>query len=309
MAFFLADAEGYARTRGKQRIFVYVVTNENIVSQNDGYNSIVDVHSRQWRIHNILIQLLQHYPPCLGYSIMPRSALHELPYVDPDVYPPLYSPAFNPPMRYRDVLQNLSSRDFVGSEASIQGLRYFERWRTAQGLSTKPIVAITLRRYGYNQERNSNLNAWSAFAHWVRRIGFYPVFVPDSDTCWDELSELRGETFFREPCWNLGLRIALNEAAFVNFFYSNGTAAIAVLSRKTRYVVFLPIIEGSQQANSCSYEFMGLDTTVNRFPFSLEHQLISWTPDDLEHIQAAFLRVAELDIDGFRRDQLTAPII
>jgi hypothetical protein len=293
MAFFLADADSHARNRGKPRIFVHVVIeDESDFLSCASYTEVVDADSRRWRIHNIVIPLLHHYPSCVGYSIVPRSALPALPYANPDTYPPLYGPRFNPVMQYKEVLKNLTTRGFVGFEASIQGRRYIEKWRAAHGLSEKPIVVITLRLYGYEIQRNSNVDAWCAFAGWVRERGFHPVFVPDTDACWDELPQLQGKTLFREACWNLGLRIALNEAAYVSFFYSNGTATLAELSHKTRYVAFLPVIKDSMQTSEAVFNHWGLDTTVDRFPFSKEQQLISWTRDDLDHIQAAFLRIA-----------------
>jgi hypothetical protein len=48
-----------------------------------------------------------------------------------------------------------------------------QRWLSARGIGSRGLVTITLRGYGDMPERNSNIEAWSAFAR-----GFDPGF-PD----------------------------------------------------------------------------------------------------------------------------------
>jgi hypothetical protein len=291
-AYFLAEADRHARSRGKTRIFVYIVQQDaEFFIIDEKYEIAVDESRRKWRIANILIPLLLHYPPVVGFSMIPRSTLDQLKLPDSSSYPPMYSKNYNPPFLYLEAFSNLASSGFTGFEATTQGRRYVETWLSARGIANQNIVAITLRRYNYDAIRNSNIEAWSQFANWLRPLGYHPVFIPDTDSCWESLPELHGEIIFSEAAWNLGLRMAMNELAYLNFFVSNGTAAIAQLSSRCRYVAFIPVIDSSEQAQESVYRGYGLDPEVSeRFPFSLEHQIICFDHDDFENIKTSFLR-------------------
>jgi len=149
-------------------------------------------------------------------------------------------------------------------------------------------VVITLRQYGYDVSRNSNIEEWVKFARWVKGQGFTPVFVPDTDSCWVPNNLLDDFIIFNEVCWNLGLRMALNELAFVNLFYYNGPASLCILSKKPRSVVFFPVLDESLHANSATIKQFGLTNGQRRYDFAEPHQLLSWKLDSFENIQEEF---------------------
>jgi hypothetical protein len=299
-AYFLADADSYARSKGKAGIYVYIIESDNDIMLSDkNYNQIIDKSKREWRIQNILLPLISHYPSCIGFAVVPRAMIHDLPLPSANTYPPMYNLNYHPPFRYREAIKNITNRGFSGFMATNQGKKYVEGWCTSHGINNKKLVAITLRRYGYEVERNSDIDAWCQFAQWVRGLGYCPVFIPDTDSCWECLPQLEGEIIFSEAAWNIGLRIAMNEVAIVNFFVSNGTAAIAQLSKQARFVHFLPIIPNSQ-ADAEIYIDYGLNVEKSeKFPFAMEDQLLSFTNDEFDHIKSAFLRVSKHERQEF----------
>ena len=151
------------------------------------------------------------------------------------------------------------------------------------------MVVITLRQYGYDVTRNSNIEEWVKFAHWVKEIGFTPVFVPDTDSCYLPNNLLEGFIVFNEACWNLGLRMALNELAFVNLFYYNGTAAICKLNKKVRIIAFYPILEKSIHGDSATINVMGLKEGQRRYDYAQPYQFLSWKHDSFENIREEFM--------------------
>ena len=94
---------------------------------------------------------------------------------------------------------------------------------------------------------------------------------------------------FNEPCWNLGLRMAINELAFVNLFYVNGPSSICTLSKKCRSILFFPVIEESTYANSTTFEKFGLINGQRRYNFAESYQFLSWKRDSFENIKDDFM--------------------
>ncbi|MBF0613995.1 MAG: hypothetical protein HQL92_02450 [Magnetococcales bacterium] len=302
-AFFLVAAETFANSHGFQKLYVLFVkksdANFTEVFADPTYASVVDQHNQAWRINNILIPLVNLHPSCVGYSVLPQRSAVISHLTDALVYPVGYSATMLPRMRYRDVMHMLSTHGFNGFRASRQGLRYIQEWRLHRGI-TQPVVVITLRQYGYETMRNSNVADWVQFASWLLERGFVPVFVPDTDTCWIPDARLEPYLLFIEPCWNLELRMALYETAYVSFFYSNGTAAIAQLNKNVCCISMNPILEESAQAKGKIYEDYGLTVGQRRYNFAEPCQFLSWKQDSFENICDEFLEFVTV------RDQVTA---
>lgn len=293
-AYFLVCAEVFAKTHGKQTVFVWFVPKDEDICVDENYATVVDKNSQAWRFNQIVVPLVDLHSACVGYGVLPKDASIEPYLANGLVYPQGYSATFRPYMDYGDVMPALRSTPFQGLRATPQGLRYIERWQTHQGI-TAPIVTITLRQYGYDPVRNSNIAAWAKFAAWVAERGFVPVFVPDTDACWEPNELLKAFRIFREPCWNLGLRMALYESADLNFFYSNGTAALAQLNKRVRHIFLMPVIEDSLQAYGRVYDRYGLKVGQRHHDFAERHQWLWWKPDSFENICEAFLEFIEAE--------------
>ncbi len=287
-ANFLAAAETFGKNEGKSKIFVLFVQKVSSSLSNGEYSNAITEDSQQWRINNVVLQLAHLYPACTGYSIVPRDSeiLKFIP--EKSVYPAGYSHTYKPNFDYTDIFKLLNLKLFSGYQAPKQGIDYIHKWQKINGI-TKPMVVITIRQYGYDLSRNSNIEEWVKFAHWVKDQGFTPIIVPDTDACWTPNNLFDDFIVFIEPCWNLGLRIALNELAFVNLFYINGTAAISTLNKKSRYILFNPIIEQSLQSNPSIIKEYGLIFGQRRYNFAEQHQFFSWKLDSFENIQDEFM--------------------
>ena len=288
-AYFLADAETFARTKGKETLFVYFVMENNKLQSENVYAAVVDEISQKWRFNHIIIPLVNVYPACVGYSVLSKedSVKH---YRDSAlIFPKGYSDTFKPLMNYNALFKNLQSKSFEGIRASEQSIRYIDKWRQSKGIIS-PIICITLRQYGYDTSRNSNISAWARFADWASERGYTPVFIPDTDACWEPHERIDKYQVFNEGCWNLELRLALYELAYVNYFYSNGCGALATLSKNIRYILMIPILEHSLQAKSGIFKSYGWSPDQRRLNFAEKYQFLSFKTDSFKNILDEFLQ-------------------
>ena len=287
-AHFLAAAETFGKKHGKSKLYVLLVQKDLQLLGGEEYLATVSDDNQKWRVNNIIVQLAHLYPACIGYSFVPKDS--ELLNLIPNelVYPAGYSHTYKPGLDYVDVFKLINLKLFSGFHAPKQGLDYIYKWQKLNDISN-PMVVITLRQYGYDVSRNSNIEEWVKFAYWVKGQGYTPVFVPDTDSCWAPNNLLDGFIIFNEPCWNLGLRMALNELAFVNLFYLNGPASICSLSKKPRSILFFPVIEETIHCNSAAFKAFGLTNGQRRYNFAEPHQFLSWKRDSFENIQDEFM--------------------
>jgi hypothetical protein len=173
-----------------------------------------------------------------------------------------------------------------------QGLRYVERWMGPR-LSGKKLITITLRNYGFMPARNSNLEAWAAFAHRLDSARYLPVFVLDTELTLDPLpSALTGFEVFREASWNVWLRMALYESSYLNLGVNTGPLFMCVLNAKTRVLIFKMITPEAPQATEEFLVKLGY-RIGGQLPFATPFQRLIWEDDTLETIEREFSRMVD----------------
>ena len=236
---FLIDAEYEARKGNKDGFIVVFVPPEEMSDPSlrwAEYDAVIDSTSKQWRFQNILIPLTFLSAHCKGFRLLENRAAVKPLIQSHDVYPHLYDGVNLRTIDMVDFMRKISSPDmFDGLSAHPQGLKYIESWQQARGLIGK-IVTITIRSHGFDTVRNSNIDAWAEFARYLVSRGYNPVVIPDTDTAFQFDPRFDEAMFFRECAWNIGLRMALYESAYLNLFVANGCAVLAFFNHKCRYV-------------------------------------------------------------------------
>jgi hypothetical protein len=288
-AYFLASAELFASKNKKSAFKVLFVPRKNdefIVEKE--YQSIVDEESMKWRFENIILPMMNMYPACIGYSLLlQRSDVSEA-INEKILFPEFYSENFYSADFYKEVFA--SKNNILGFSASIQGKRYINSWKKFNKINNH-IVTITLRRYKYDACRNSNVDEWVKFAKFIKEKGFAPIFIPDTDACFEHDPRLDGYIVFEAPCWNLGIRMALYEEADLNFFTCNGPATITQLNRKIDSVNMKLLVPGSLQATPELNEERGIFVGQKSYNmFDDQFQILSWVDDKFENICEEFNR-------------------
>lgn len=167
---------------------------------------------------------------------------------------------------------------FKPSESSLKTIENY--------LQGQPVVTITLREAEHWPHRNSNIEAWTHFAHDLETKGHQVVFVRDTAKAMQPL--LNYATCPRAAV-DLDLRLALYESAKVNLFVSNGpfnlglygTAPWICFQDANAQDSFYP--NSPEWWNKCAGINIG-----DQYPWSYEKQKLVWAKDTYENISKAW---------------------
>ena len=287
-AFFLAAVELFALNNKKSTFIVLFVPRIDDCIIDRKSQHVVDGESLNWRFENIILPLMNIYPACIGHSILPKRSDISEAIKGKLLYPELYSESFPMADYYWDVFT--SKNKFSGFSASVQGKRYIESWKKNNKI-TGEIVTITLRKYQWDPIRNSKVDEWVKFAQFIKEKGFTPVFIPDTEACFEHDSRLDDFIVFEAPCWNLGIRMALYQDVCLNLFTCSGTSAIAILNRNATSICMNQMAQNSMISTIKVFEKMGVRVGQKTYGFFEDHfQILSWEDDTFENIREEFNR-------------------
>jgi hypothetical protein len=287
-AFFIASAEAFMIKNFKKTFVICFIVNKKFNIQDKCYEKSVNSDSAEWRFNNIILPLVNLYPACDGYSVMTYGSNVFATLKEKLVYPDHYDGEFyKPVMDYTDVFGLLNNYCFTGFKASKQGVYYVELWMKERNYNLNKVVTITLRSYGYDEKRNSNVDAWIDFSKWVEKKGYVPLFIMDTDASFLIDEKFDDRIIFNEISWNMGLRVALYEVSYLNFV-SHGPASVAQLNRKSSCISMKLIVNDSLQANEDIYKGYGMNVGDRGYVFAGRYQLLSWKDDELNNIVDEF---------------------
>ena len=285
---FLIDVEYEARLHGKKGFVIVIVP----PSQDPDllwkeYDAVIDSDSKLWRYHNIILPLTFLAPKCCGTFILPRRSDAIAFSKSHNIYPYLYDGINLRGMGLEEFYRKLDRQGlFEGLRASRQGLNYIRAWLDEKKILA-PVVTITIRSSAFDLPRNSNIGAWSSFARFLMSAGYQPIVIPDTDDAFRDRPEFLDVCHFRECAWNIGLRMALYETAYLNFFVPNGCFALAIFNPQCSYICLNLLPTGSIVTTEESYKRVGHEIGTN-YKFANERQRLSFKPDDFENILHEF---------------------
>lgn len=291
--WFAAAADMARRRRGLLRVHFVIVpgTKGGVREERAVYEAAVDVAQRIWRVHNVVIPILTLVPSCTGYTVLPdrRAAESLRANARERVYPEHYEPAL-PVSHHPSELLRLSPGEPAGIgvlRSPLQGLRYVERWMASR-LHGRRVISITLRDYAFMTARNSNLDAWAAFARRLDPANYLPVFVPDTERTLDPLpAVLEGFEVLREASWNVGLRMALYESSYLNLGVNTGPLILATMNDRVRLLIFKLITPSVPQTTEEFMRQLGFQIG-GQLPFATPFQRLVWEDDALDVIEREF---------------------
>lgn len=202
------------------------------------YEMVVDSHARNWRIISIILPTIKLLSCKYGvtFCLSREEALFIQEKQARYIYPDKYSVTLPTPYSPKQAMDYCQK--FVSLKADVQALNYISGWLNEQA-PNKKIIVITLREYAYTPERNSNIDAWAKFAHCLEPSEFFVIFIPDTEqSLCNSSQKLSGFTFFHPACWNLLLRSALYEKAYLNLGVNTGPMSLCWLNPICRYITF-----------------------------------------------------------------------
>lgn len=309
IVWFLAAADLERRRQRLGRLCVIIVPGpeEGLRSEDPRYEIVVDGAARRWRIHNVLLAIPSLLPSCTGFTLAgsreEAAALRAG--AGSRVYPKTYEPALPVAHHPNDFLLPAQAGVWpIGVlRASVQALRYIDRWISLRAAGRR-LVVITLREYAYNSARNSNFPEWREFARRLDPTIWWPVFVLDIEEALEDISiKFSGCEIFREATWNVALRMALYERAWLNLGVNNGPMALCWLNDRTRYITFKMVTMSVPQTGIAFMRSRGFEPNQS-LPSATAFQKWVWEDDTLQVIEREFqamtaaIELAEQDVAG-----------
>ena len=293
---FLMSSEYEASRSGKKGFVVVFVPEGRPLSYGwEEYDSIYDSDQKLWKFHNIVLPITLLAPKCQGVYILPRRSDISNFVENKNIHPNLYD-SVN--IRYIDIVDFWSKVDrpglVEGLRATKQGLRFIENWRSANKV-INPVVSITIRQSEFDKARNSNIEEWVKFAHYLQDSGYFPVIVPDTDNAFQTTDSMSELYVFNEVSWNMGLRMALYESAYLNFFSPNGPSVLAAWNSKCSYISMNSLPKDSIVTTEESYKKTRKQPIGENYRFALPNQRYVFTLESYEGIVEEFEHFVEDD--------------
>ena len=289
---YLAAAELSRRRKGLAHIDVIFVAghHDGLRKELPEYDAEVDSTARNWRVRNMLVPALALLPSVRSHAVCGsrEQAKQLVAGAQSQIYPPDYRVEL-PCQPVKSTLLKMAregDRIWPMLRAGAAARRYVKSFVDKVAGERLPLV-ISLRDYGFGRNRNSRTADWIAFADRCDKTRFAPIFVPETEIAMTTGSaDLGGHPVCLPACWNVELRMALYEAAWLNMGIMNGPLELCWLNENARYLILLPV--GTDPMNSpealiAHGHRLGVD-----LDFATPHQHIVWAPDELATIEEAF---------------------
>jgi hypothetical protein len=211
---------------GKEYVDVLLVTRKNVAaSREERYIAAIGDDNMEWRVANVIIPLCRLFASLGRLYVVDQEEAFELVKGYRHVHPRGYaygSPHSaacrldEPGFAFRPTLT-------VSGTAKAVVEAYFQT-------DARRLVTITLRNYGYLAKRNSNIAAWVQFAKALDPARYRPVFIPDASMHGvATLGDLSDCEVFDPACWNVELRAAVYQRAWMNMGVVCGPLSISCL--------------------------------------------------------------------------------
>lgn len=308
-ASHLAAAEIQRRERGLPSLFVVFVPGEHqgVRRELPEYEEALSPATRLSRVRNLLIPMLALLPSVKGYVVCGAraSAQSLLPKDSKHLYPHDYRDRFPRRPSVADVHEHARRGTpvwplFAAPEPARRAVASFV---SCVALGRKPLV-ITLRDNPTSPSRNSNFEAWRGFLDRLDRSVYAPILVYDTDALFaNRLSHFANEVFCEPATWNLEMRLALYETAWLNLAVMHGAMELCWYSDRARYLCFLePGLAASSRATAIRDN--GIEIGAN-LALARPHQRIVWQGDSLATIVREFEHMVA-EITGAARAEPSA---
>jgi hypothetical protein len=153
-------------------------------------------------------------------------------------------------------------------------------------LDRENLVTITLRESETYPHRNSNLRAWTEFAHELEKTGHTVIIVRDTAKAY---LPLKGLTTYPEASVVLGIRMALYARAECNFFVSNGPGSLGWYGTRP-FLQFIKVNDSSRQFFETSewWKEAAHMEVGGQLPWCRPDQRIVWEADSFDNIRKAW---------------------
>jgi tetratricopeptide (TPR) repeat protein len=293
-AAFITLAEVERARRGFDGIHLVIVP-----GLGDGFhpNPLYDVEHKQWRLRNIILPVAHLLPSLAALSLCASrdEGQHFFDAAGGNVYPTRYQP--DKPLTTVHTgwcsLAACLGHNVQVLSASPQARRYARQWLDARAAQRRAVV-ITLREASFRPERNTDPALWAELAHALATKGYFPVIIRDIERSLDPTPrEFEGLTVFPEGPFNLDLRLALYEEAFLHVSVNNGASSLCGWDRNVQFV----FVVGPEEFADPVPRWAGV-AHGKQLPYYNRFQRHLWQRPDVSTLMNEIIRMAALIDDA-----------
>jgi hypothetical protein len=301
LAYFLMSAEVARADRGlRQMSLVFVPQYDAIRPDVPPDTTDWDLATHiAWRFGHICLPVVSMFPTLIGFRVAPHraealaqwtAAKHQF----PDRKDPTNLPCASLNTYYRTAFARVHANpEKYQRPRALAELVAAVNESFAEHRRGRRLIVITLRHTRFSSSRNSNIKAWMKFASNLDATRYFPLFVPDTDTAFTADYGEWNSRCVREAAFDLNLRMALYEAAWLNLSASSGAFGFATLNDRCRTLGFNFVVSGASEASSASLEAFGFP--IGKDPlYATQFQHWVWEEDEYPVIVREFAKMAEI---------------
>lgn len=159
-----------------------------------------------------------------------------------------------------------------------------------KNFKNKKIITLSFRDWNFIKKRNSRYNDWIKFSEYVKKKNYQIFLIPDPNNYDFEIFKRFKNCHVAEiVLWNLNLRAALYEAAFLNLSIASGIFEIASCYNKDcKSIMFLDFKNGYEKNYIKSLrKTWNFEDTLNQ-KWLTSNQKYVYKSDSFENIVEAF---------------------
>jgi hypothetical protein len=290
--WFVAGAELRRRALGLDRIDVAIVpgTHGGLRAEDPAYENVVDAAERRRRVDQVLIPAFALCPSVAGARVLAdRGEARPLRHAARHVYPALYDPALPVSHEPREALAAARRGEFVRCLRAPDAARAWIADWAAREAGGRRLGTVTLRQYGYRAGRNSDVPEWGRFARGLDPALYAVCVVPDTAESGNPPpEELRGCLYLPQASRDVGVRMALYDAAFANLGVNCGPLLLPLFAeRAIRCVMFKMLPADAAPDYVAHMRALGFPENVQP-PILRAGQKWVWEPDTYSVIAREF---------------------
>lgn len=291
---FLAIADCYREQKQLSSLHLVVVARDE---EWKAQAFCLDNEERQWRAQNIIYQATSLLPSCSGMTVCSSRQDAQI-YLEQHnhCFPEGYTLDNPPPISvhtdfYYWLEQGIDPRRF---KANAKAKHYVSQWlKNYLPQSSKEFICVTLRESSLQPKRNSDLQSWDEFFHWLLQSApeLSVVVIRDTEETFSNNQPFTASNVFEMPSasFHMSLRMALYELAYLNMGCSNGPVQLCHLSQTSAYITCKMIVDDYYGSSRKMFEKRDIEIGKD-FRFAGKLQMIDWRSDDINSLISSFNR-------------------
>ena len=228
---YLYYANWLRKESGAISVDILLISEKNMTGRHEAsYILAIGTDNIKWRVFNLLIPLARLFSSVGRIYVVESNQVSEVIKNYRNIHPKEYTYVSPKSAAIRLDLPSLSFIPSLSISVTAREIvaAYYPK------ADDRRIITITLRTYDYIPARNSDVKSWVDFAGELDSTKYRIIFVPDASKHGVAmLEQIDGFEIFDSACWNIELRAALYQLAWINMGVASGPLTISAMMDDT----------------------------------------------------------------------------